>query len=89
MRKDPNAVLDFNWDWTEWLATNEDVIQTISIETNGVDLKPSPAPTTDGLIVTAWLSGGVAGTRATARCRITTSAGRTDDRTINITIRER
>lgn len=43
---------------------------------------------TDG-IVTVWLSGGDTGSTYDVACRITTDAGRTDERTIHIRIRER
>ncbi len=39
--------------------------------------------------VTAWISGGTAGTDAEVRCRITTSDSRTDDRTLLLKVRER
>jgi hypothetical protein len=36
-----------------------------------------------------WLSGGTVGERYTVTTRITTSAGRTDDRSIEIWVRQR
>ena len=88
-RKDPDAILDFSWDWSEWLEVNDDRIVSFEIEVDGVTLEADPAPATDGSVVTAWFSGGTAGTRATATCHIVTNAGREDDRTMTIVIRER
>jgi hypothetical protein len=39
--------------------------------------------------VRAWISGGTVGQAAAATCRITTAGGRTDDRTLTFTIKER
>lgn len=39
--------------------------------------------------MTVWLSGGVAGQMARVTCRITTSQGRTDERTLRLSLRRR
>lgn len=79
--KDPNAVLDYQWDWSEWLAVGETIAShTVTVPT-GLTLDSSTASTTT---VTAWLSGGTAGTTYTVTCRVTTSAGRTDDKSITV-----
>jgi len=84
--KDPSAVLDYAFDWTEWLATGETITDhTITADT-GITVDSS---TEDDGIVTVWLSGGTAGINYKVACLITTSAGRTDERTIWITVRER
>lgn len=78
--KDPDATLDYTWDWTAWLG--EDQIQTaiftadvgLSIEYDSVSLKTA----------TVWLSGGVAYQTYNVSCRITTAASRVDDRTVKI-----
>lgn len=84
---DPNAVLDYQWDWASkgWLADGE-TIQTHTVTVAGVELDTDTAT---GTAVTAWLSGGTVGTPASATCRITTSQGRTDDRTIRLVVQER
>jgi hypothetical protein len=38
--------------------------------------------------VTAWLSGGTAGTQAKVRCRVTTSDSRVKDETLIVNVRE-
>lgn len=84
-RKDPDATLDYSVDWTDWLADSE-TITTIDVEATGVTLDSSAHA--DG-ISTAWVSGGAVHTQATVRHRITTSAGRIDDRTIKLSIQHR
>lgn len=85
--KDPSAVLDYAFDWSEeWLSSAE----TISDHTVTV----SEGLTKDSVdelsgIVTVWLSGGIAGTDYTVACEVVTTDGRTDERTITIRCRDR
>ena len=84
--KDPSAVLDYVFDWTEWLATGETIIShTITVDTGIV--KDTSAEAAGK--VTVWLSGGTAGINYKVACLITTSAGRTDERTIWIKVTNR
>jgi hypothetical protein len=84
--KDPSAVLDYVFDWTEWLATGETITDhTITADT-GITVD---SWTEDDGKVTVWLSGGTAGINYKVACLITTSAGRTDERTIWIKVVER
>jgi hypothetical protein len=85
LAKDPNAILDYTFDWDPWL----DVGETISSHTATVvgAVKDSSANSTTA--VTIWVSGGTADTTATVACRIVTSAARTDERTIALRIQDR
>ena len=84
--KDPSAVLDYVFDWTEWLATGETITDhTITADT-GITVDSSTE--SDGKVI-VWLSGGTAGINYKVACKITTSAGRTDERTIWIKVVER
>jgi hypothetical protein len=84
--KDPSAVLDYAFDWTDWLATSETIANhTITADT-GIVVDSS---TENAGIVTVWLSGGTAGINYKVACLITTSAGRTDERTIWIKVTDR
>ena len=98
--KDPDAVLDYKFDWaaetngsgdTDWLDTdNTETITagyTIEEET-GIDVD-SDARTDTNTSITIWLSGGTDGNDYDIICHIVTSAGREDDRTITIPVRER
>jgi hypothetical protein len=84
--KDPQAVLDYGEDWSPWLQTGE----TISTSTWTVDpgiTKGTDTKTTT--TTTVWLSAGTVGTTYSATNHITTSLGRTDERTITILVQER
>jgi len=84
--KDPDAVLDYRIDWSEWLAAAE-VIDTSTVTVPaGITLD---SDSSDDTTATAWLSGGTAGETYTVTSRIVTDQGRTDDRSITIRILER
>jgi|GEM_PF-563589 len=85
--KDPDAILDYGFDWSGWLAAGESIasheIIADNIETDtGASL---------GGVVTVWTSGGQNLTTARITCRITTDniPARADERTALIRIRER
>lgn len=84
--KDPDDVLDFLWDWSDWLAESETIATSQMLPTADVTLDSSSNTTTTA---TAWLSGGTAGVNAQVTNRITTNQGRTRDETILLQIRER
>lgn len=89
--KDPNATLDYTFDWTAWLAAVSDAIVSYSV---AIDSPPDAVLTKDsdsrsGNVITAWLSGGTVGQTYTVRCRINTTGGRIDDRSFSLTISER
>jgi uncharacterized protein (DUF1501 family) len=88
--KDPNAVLDYLFDWSAWLDahTPADTIATASVLAIGCTLITSTVEG-GGTRVRAWISGGTVGQPASATCRINTAGGRTDDRTLTFTIKER
>lgn len=80
-QKDPAAVLDYAFDWSAWLAAGETITaHTITVTGSLV----VGAHTVLAGVVTAWLSGGVAGETYTATCHITTSQGRQDERSIAV-----
>ena len=84
--KDPDAVLDWKWDWSSWLQSGETIsTKTVTIS-SGLALDSSSNSTTS---VTAWISGGTTGQVYSASCRITTNQGRIDDRTVTIRVLNR
>ncbi len=97
--KDPNAVLDYKFDWSpltngadggtsDWLASGETISsRTVTVSTGLA--KDSDGLTDTNTSVTVWLSGGTDGVDYTVACKIVTSDSRTDERTITIRVRER
>lgn len=83
--KDPDAVLDYQLDWSDWL--DSDTISTSEwIVPAGITNDSDTETTTT---TTIWLSGGTAGTIYSLVNRIVTAGGRTQDQTIKIKCRER
>ena len=84
--KDPDAILDYAFDWTDWLEAGETISsQTITVAA-GIT-KDSDSESSG--IVTIWLSGGTDGTDYIVACKITTNLSRTDERSIIIHCIER
>lgn len=83
--KDPNAVLDYAFDWSSWLATSETVSSfVVTVQSGITEGTGAYASSESSGVVTVWLSGGTEGTTYSVACKIVTSAGRTDERTIYI-----
>lgn len=84
--KDPQAVLDYLWDWGEWMPENDRIVAS-SFSSSSADLVVEDSTFND-TTATAWLSGGVAGERYTVTNHIVTEDGREDDRSITIVCKE-
>ena len=90
--KDPDAVLDYIFDWTLWL---DDVVDTIATQTVTTPTVSGSIVIDDsnsvGKTVVAYISGGTVGQTYPVTCQIVTAASppRTDERTIYIKIKER
>lgn len=93
--KDPDAVLDYVFDWaaltngtgtSDWLESGETISSYVVTVGSGLTLDSDSQSSGQ---VTAWVSGGTAGETYTVACRISTSAGRTDERTVKVRVVER
>lgn len=91
--KDPDATLDYAFDWTLYLA---DISDTISAATFVLDPSLTQVRSAfNALTATVWVSGGVAPTdpsvpnQLAVTCRITTAGGRIDDRSVFLKIQPR
>ena len=86
--KDPAAVLDYKWDWSDWLATSETIASHTIAAVSGITLDSSSITDTN-TSVTAWYSSGTALTDYEVTCHVITSDSREDDRTVTLKVRER
>lgn len=92
--KDPDAVLDYKFSWSDWLDVGETISSiTTTVESIAGDAAPliEDSVQSDSSSVVMWLSGGTPQNRYRVSCRITTSnsPARIDERSIQIQIVER
>lgn len=83
--KDPNAVVDYNIDWSSWLPDDDTISTSEWIVPAGIT---EDSETNTDTTTTIWLSGGTAGQSYSLTNRITTAQGRTQDKTITISVKE-
>lgn len=81
--KDPQAVLDYVIDWSDWLDGDTITASQWTVP-DGIE-KDSDTHTTTA--ATIWLSGGTLGETYSVVNHITTVAGRENDQTIRIKVR--
>lgn len=90
MTKDPDSTVDYVFDWSDWLAAGETILSTDWVvkptELGGLEAySPFSETAKRGTLV----AGGLAGHVYTLTCRITTSMGKTADRSIDLRIQQR
>lgn len=82
--QDPDAVLDYQWDWSDWLEPGETIASyTLESSDPALVLTNVSASTT---AVTAYVSGGTAGRTYDVTNHIVSSLGREDDGIITFVI---
>lgn len=84
--KDPDDVLDYSFNWADWLTTNETIVTFTAIATPGITIDST---SNTASVTTTWLSGGVAGSPYTVTHRIVTNQDRTVDRSMTIRVTSR
>lgn len=88
--KDPQAKLDYGFDWSEWLEVGE----TITTSTWSITLAPDAvltvsSSTHDDTTTTIWAQAGTVNNDYKITNHVISSAGREDDRTHLLKVRER
>lgn len=84
--KDPDAVLNYRWDWAEFLGDSDTITASEMITETGIVVDSDDNDTTSATVV---LSGGTVGETYEVTNRITTAAGLVNDHTIRIRIEQR
>lgn len=84
--KDPDALLDYTFDWTPFLAKISDAIASVTYQLSA-GLTQSRVSNTETQ-ARSFVSGGTLGTTGSITCRISTVAGRVDERTIYLKIEQ-
>jgi len=86
--KDPDALLDYTVDWVSGGWLGGDTITGTPVWTVPAGLTKA-AQTNTTTTATVWLSGGTPFVDYEVACRITTTQGRIDERTMIISVRNR
>jgi len=84
--KDPSAILDYGFNWHDWLTGDEVIIESSWTVDSGLT-KVSDGFTVE--ITSVWLSGGTVGSDYNVVNHIRTSQNREDERTLIIKVRNR
>lgn len=85
--KDPGATLDYCIDWTNWLGDDDTISASAwTVQAGLTSGSPSIANAKKAVI---WLSAGTPLTKYRATNTIASAAGRIDERSIFVTIKER
>lgn len=85
--KDPDATLDYSYDWSPWLNGDEINSSNWTAEA-GITLVPASQSFTT-TTTRVFVSGGTVGQNYTLTNTITTVGSRTDERSIEIRVRQR
>lgn len=84
--KDPQSVLDYGFDWSDWLDA-DDTVSTSTWKVPSGITKDSDSKTTT--TTTIWLSGGSVGSTYKITNRVVTADGRTVDRSFYVRVANR
>lgn len=86
--KDPDAVLDYQFDWSEYLQPGETIETSVFISEGSASIELFDEGVNGGL-TTFWARGGITGEAVKITNRVTTNQGRKDDDTSTLRIRPR
>jgi hypothetical protein len=84
--KDPNAVLDYKFDWSAWLAVSETITSSTWTVPAGITKQ---SDTHDTSSTTIWLTSGTAGITYMLVNEIVTNQGRTENRSLSLFLEDR
>ena len=84
--KDPDSTLDYQVDWSDWMAESDTIADSAWTVPDGIT---KASDTYDATTATIWLSGGSAGSSYEVVNRITTQDSRVDERALMIMVMER
>lgn len=85
--QDPDEVLDYTLDWSEWLVDGDVISSAAATGDTGLTVGSTVSFTTT--TTTVWLSGGSAGSSYDVAVHVVTAGGREGDRSITLQIKEK
>ena len=97
--KDPNATLDYLFNWGDWLVPGDTIVSKVVTADAGLTVSSSAivaGTDRDGVSVPSgavlvWITGGTLGAEYKVVCNVTTASAppRIDDRTMTFVIQQR
>lgn len=85
--QDPDEVLDYTVDWSDWLPAGDVITSATATGESGLTVGATVSYTTT--TTTVWLSGGAAGSEYDVSVHVVTAGGREGDRSITLQIKEK
>jgi len=84
--KDPQSVLDYGFDWSDWLDTGDTVsTSTWTVPADSPGITEDSDSKTD-TTTTIWLSGGIVGVKYKITNHVVTADGRTVERSFYVKV---
>lgn len=98
--KDPQATLDYSIRWTDWLdgdaisdstwsVTGNESPVSLTVDSASYGSDTTVSPNVANAVAKVWLSAGTVGITYRVTNHITTSAGREDERTIEVEVQNK
>ena len=87
LTKDPNSLLDYGFDWAPWLA-GDTITESTWTATGGLEVVENRSEHTL-MATTVWVQGGTEGRSCSLTNRIVTAAGRRDERTLFVLVKQK
>lgn len=86
-QKQPNDVLDYDIDFSRWIADSDLIISVVATADVGITLLTTTI-VNSGKSVKQWVSGGVSGVTYKIQIRATTSEGRVKEDEFKVKVKE-
>ena len=83
---DPDSVLDWAWDWSDWLESTDSLSDHTATPESGITVSSSSII---GDNVVVWITGGTPGTTYSVTVHAITTEGREIDRSVNFQVIEK
>ena len=86
--KQPQEVLDYDFDYSEWLPVSDTIISATAVADAGITLGSTIIDPATQRVVKQWVSGGISGITYKIQITATTAGGRIKEVEFKIRVRE-
>jgi hypothetical protein len=84
----PHEVLDYDFDYSEWISTGDTIVGAVATADAGITLGSTIIDSTTHKIVKQWVSGGTDGNVYKIQITATTAGGRVKEIEFKVKVRE-